>query len=98
MGDVDQPVVLSPRGGALRVFIGQVKCGPESAVGLAITQERNFLGRHRGQAERVEQKDQLAMPAATDEGIEVPRTLLRIEISDCAKINVFMQFLTLRFY
>ena len=75
-------MVFRTGGSALAVFIGQMKRRPNPTVALSVAEERDFFRRHRRNAERIKQEDQLAMLTAADERIEVAGSLPRVEIGE----------------
>ena len=67
MRDVINPVIFITRCGALGVFFSAMKCRPEAAIGVTITEQQYFFRRNQRNPQRIVLKDKFVVPLAVDE-------------------------------
>src|SRR5262249_54327323 len=91
MRDVEKAVIFRTGGGSFFVFVLEMKRVPNSPVAFAIAEQRNFLRRDEGNAQGIEQKNQLFVFLAVDECIEETRPWRRIEVGQGAQFPIVAQ-------
>src|SRR5712691_8482685 len=68
-----------------------MKGSPEASISLAVAEESNFLRRDLGNAERIENVNQLAVAAAVNEGIKKPWSFRCVDIFQRAQFTIVPQ-------
>ncbi len=95
--DIDQSIIFAAGCGALFIFLFAMKRGPQAAVRITITNQRDLFGSRIRHAERLQEEDQFVESFAVDKGREKSFASGVVNIVKSAQLAIVAQPLVKHF-